>query len=235
MARPCVYVNTSIVIRALSPSEPGSLEAQRLLRECCRRCRCVWSTVHALEGFRSDLARFFFHGYLASLGAEYAEVDEDWAVEQSRAYIGARGLSRKRLVDVAHMVAAKLLGCRYILARDSFMRRHANNLGLIYINWETHGGRCPCPSQGRGRSRSRASRSGGRGGTRPGSSSTSSQGSRGARSERRPGGSSTSGRKKKSPTRKRRRSSGSSPLGRRLRRGAGRQGPSRRPRRGSGG
>ncbi len=158
---PCVYVNTSIVVRALNPAEPGHGEARRILEECCRRCRCVWSTMHALEGFRSDLSRFFFQSYLASLGAEYVEVDVDYVLEQADQYIEARGLSDSRHVDIEHMIAAKLLGCGYILARDAFMWRHANNLGLTYVNWETHGGSCPCPSPRRGRSGSPRSGSGG--------------------------------------------------------------------------
>jgi len=208
VGKPCAYVNTSIVIRALNPLEPGHEEARRLLEECCKKCRCVWSSVHGREGFRSDLTRFLFYSYLAALGAEYAEIDEDHVFEQADAYLLAHGLSPKRLIDVAHMVAAQSLECKYILARDAFMWRHANNFGLVYVNWETHGGRCPCPSHKR--SGSRALGSGGRGGIRRASLSTSSSRSRGARSARRPGRSSTGGKKKRSPSRKPRSGSKSS-------------------------
>jgi len=210
---PCVYINTSIVVRALNPGEPGHEEARRLLEECCQRCRCVWSNVHGREGFRSDLTRFLFYSYLAALGAEYAEVDENTVFEEADAYITQRRLSWSRLVDTAHMVAARRIGCRYLLARDSFMWRHANNFGLVYVNWETHGGRCPCPGHGRQESGSQASGSGGRGATRQENSSTSSSRPRGARSARRPGGSSTSGKKKKSASRKPGRGSKSSQTG----------------------
>ncbi|MCE4619442.1 MAG: hypothetical protein F7C33_00285 [Desulfurococcales archaeon] len=236
MARSCVFVNTSIVIRALNPREPGSLEAQRLLRECCRRCRCVWSAAHSREGFRYGLARFFFHGYLASLGAEYVEVDLDHVMNSARRYVDAYDLSPSRLIDIAHLVAANTLGCRFILARDRFMWRHANNFGLVYVNWETHGGKCPCPSLRQGRSGSRAFESGARGATRQASSSTSSQTYHAtACSARRPGESTRTGRKSGSRSKKPRKSSGSSPLGRRRKRGASRQGHSKRPRHRGGG
>jgi len=201
-SRPCVYVNTSVVIRALNPGEPGYREAQRILEECCKRCRCVWSTVHGYEGFRSDIARLFFYGYLASLGAEYREVDIDDVLAKAERYKAERGLSDRRLLDVEHMVAASGLGCKYILARDRFISRHANNFGLTYVNWETHGGRCPCGAQ-TGRREFRASGSGAGEGTRRASYTLSSRKRRGtAASGRRPGKSLRSGRKRGSPSKR---------------------------------
>ena len=209
-SRPCAYVNTSIVLRALSNTEPGHLEARRFLEECCERCRCVWSTVHSREGFRGEITRFFFLGYLASLGAEYGEVDLDQVMDDARRYVDAHGVSPSRLIDTAHLVAANMLGCRFILARDRFIWRHANNFGLVYVNWETHGGRCPCPAR-TGRSGSQASRSGVRGATRQANSSTSSQTYPAtARSAGGPGGSTSSGRKSGSRSKKPRKSSKSS-------------------------
>ena len=216
MVGECVYVDTSIVIRTLNSKEPGRREAQRILGECCRRCRCVWSTIHGYEGFRSDITRHFFYGYLASLGAEYAEMDADYVFERAEEYRSARGLSPKKLVDIAHMVAARILGCRLLLARDRFIWHHANNFGLTYVNWDTHRGRCPCPVTVR--PGSLAFRSGGRGETRQASSSTSSSKPPEAHPAGRHGRSSGTGRKRRSPSKRQRRGSRSS---RRRPRGAG--------------
>jgi len=207
-SRPCAYVNTSIVLRALNPQEPGYREAQRILEECCHRYRCVWSTIHGYEGFRSDITRLFFYGYLASLGAEYVEIDAEYVFEKAEEYRSARRLSPKRLVDIAHMIAARILGCSLLLARDSFIWHHANNFGFTYVNWETHGGRCPCPATAS--PGSRASGSGVRDGTRQASSSTSSSRHPEARSARRHGRSSGTGKKRRPPSKKLRRGSGSS-------------------------
>jgi len=63
-----VYVNTSIVLRALNPEELGHHEARRLLEECCKRCNCVYSSVHAHE---MPAARYQeLRSFLDSLGAE---------------------------------------------------------------------------------------------------------------------------------------------------------------------
>ncbi len=68
---PCVYVNTSIVVRALNPAEPRHREAKRILEECCSRCQCVYSRVHELEIPR--LYHREFTRFLERLGATRAE------------------------------------------------------------------------------------------------------------------------------------------------------------------
>lgn len=139
----CIYVNTSIVIRALNPGEPGHVEARGFLEECCSKCRCIYSSVHGYEmppQEFEEIAR-----YLRSLGAQFESVDVEAIEEQAVTLVHERGLSRKRIPDIMHMLAARLVGCRYLLARDRFMWRHAYYFGLVYVNWETHRGRCPCP------------------------------------------------------------------------------------------
>jgi predicted nucleic acid-binding protein len=145
-----VYVNTSIVVRALNPGEPGHREARRMLEECCRACRCVWSSVHGLDGFRSVVDVVIFQGYLDSLGASHAEVDLEDVFQEAEEYRVSRGLAESRRVDLMHMVAARRLGCRYLLARDRFIWRNSKYFGLTYVNWETHGGKCPCSQLGNG-------------------------------------------------------------------------------------
>ena len=147
MARPCVYVNTSIVVRALKPGEPGHLEARRFLEECCSKCRCVYSSVHLQEipePYRPLILR-----YLDRV-AVLKRVDVVVLRSTVRRYIVEHGLSKSRELDVMHLTAARLLGCRYILARDRFIMRHAYNFNLTYTNWDTHRGECPCSQSNNG-------------------------------------------------------------------------------------
>ncbi len=162
---PCVYVNTSIVVRALNPAEPGHEGAKRILEECCSRCRCVYSTVHQYE-----IPEPYRQGILAYLAryAELVQVDLESLRARARSIIVVRGLSASRELDLMHLEAASTLECRYILARDRFIWSNAKYYGLEYVNWETHGGKCPCLLQESGASSE----------TRQASSSSSSQRSR---------------------------------------------------------
>ena len=138
----CIYVNTSIVIRALNPGEPGHFEAKRILEECCKECRCVYSSVLKYEMPSKDFSGL--PRFLEKRGATYAEVDTSRMEAQAVQVVIGRRLTRKRIPDLLHIIAAKTLGCKYILARDRFLWRNAKYDGLEYVNWETHRGKCPC-------------------------------------------------------------------------------------------
>lgn len=119
--RPCIYVNTSIVIRALNSREPGHHEARRLLEECSRRCKCVYSIVHEIEmpaGRYRELA-----SYLDGIGAVRSRSGPEisWLRRAAEDWLRARGRSLSRLEDTMHLLAAQSLGCKYILARDRFI------------------------------------------------------------------------------------------------------------------
>lgn len=58
---------TSIVLRALTPREPGYHEARRLLEECCEGCRRIYSIVHEIEMAAERYTELA--GYLDSIGA----------------------------------------------------------------------------------------------------------------------------------------------------------------------
>ena len=221
--RPCAYVNTSIVIRALNPTEPDHEKAEEILEECCRLCRCVYSSVHEYEmppGRFEELDE-----YLTGIGGEFVGVDTDALEAQAVAIVRSRRLSEARVPDVMHMLAANALGCKYILARDRFIWRNAKYYGLEYVNWETHGGRCPCSSGSPSASgQAGTSRSGGRGSAGSRFSRTS-QGTGEGR-----GRSSKTTRRARSPSKKPRESSGSSRKRRRPRPGRGGGSPPRGPR-----
>ncbi len=195
--RPCVYVNTSIVLRALNPLEPGHQEARQFLEECCKRCRCVYSSVHELERM-TPIQRLEFDSYLEGIRAvkitlhdDYLDRLLDWALD----YIVEHNLSEKRLNDIMHMRVAQRLGCSCILAIDRFIRARSRDFNLGYANHYT--GCDPCCPQ----------RSGARTGTGQAYSSASSPGPQEAGSARRPGRSTRGGPTRRSPTERRKRSS----------------------------
>jgi len=122
-------VNTSIVIRALNPKEPGHHEARRLLEECCKRCKCFWSTIHDLERM-TPIQRLEFEGYLEGLGARKSHIDARRILARAEAYRLSIGAAESKLVDIMHMLAASLLGCRCILAVDRFIRARSGDFNL---------------------------------------------------------------------------------------------------------
>ncbi|MEB3778887.1 MAG: type II toxin-antitoxin system VapC family toxin [Desulfurococcales archaeon] len=203
--RPCAYVNTSIVVRALNPREPGSLEARRFLEECCKRCQCVYSSVHELERM-TPFQRLQFEGYLEGLGAQKAGVDVRMLLLEAEEYRRRHRLSQSRLNDIMHLLAARELGCRCLLAVDRFLRARSRDFNLAYANHYTGCQSC-CPQ-----------RSGVGTGTGPGYSSASS--SKQA-TQTRPGRSTGSGLKPRSHSRKQ---------GRGLRRSQGRSKPRKKHR-----
>ncbi len=127
----CLYLNSSVLIRALE--EPG---ARGFLGECCRRHRCLVSSVHWREEWRrSTLTELA--GLLGELGVTAAEVDVEGLEEEAAGLIEERGWSPRRLVDLMHVLAAVELGCQGIIAIDRFIARRAREYGLLYVNHYT--------------------------------------------------------------------------------------------------
>jgi len=126
----CLYLNTSIIIRALEDPE-----AKEFLAEC-RRHRCLVSSVHRLEDWKDDtLARA--RVLLEELGVEEHRVNTGRIGRRALAVIRARGWSESRLLDMMHVLAALLLDCDGIIAVDRFMARRAKEYGLLYVNHYT--------------------------------------------------------------------------------------------------
>ncbi len=124
----CLYLNSSVLIRALEDPE-----ARRLLVECCTRHRCVVSSVHVREEWRpSTLDRV--SGLLEELGVEEARVDVERLEDKALGLLEERGWSPRRMVDLMHVLAAVELGCQGIVAIDRFIRRRAKEYGLLYVN-----------------------------------------------------------------------------------------------------
>ena len=128
---PCLYLNTSIIIRALEDSE-----ARRFLEECCHRRRCVVSSVHWAEPWRprtlAEASRL-----LEGLGVEKLEADMDALVVEADGLVEERGWSPRRRLDLMHVLAAIELGCHGIVAVDRFIQRRAKEYGLLYVNMYT--------------------------------------------------------------------------------------------------
>ena len=133
-----LYLDTSIVIRALKPGKKGSRIARRFIEKCCSKHACIYTTVHLVELPRGSSALEFLEEK-----AVYREIDLKWVRRAASMIIDAKGLSPSRELDLMHLIAAKTLECQGILARDRFLRRYAKKMGLTYVNWETHSGECP--------------------------------------------------------------------------------------------
>ena len=137
MRRKCVYFNSSILIRAVNPREVGHLESLRFIDELFRRgFTLVYSSVHELEGFSADTV-----GRLLNLFMRYrfvkCRVNVSRILVEADEYVRGRGYSRSRRLDIAHLLAARECGCGFIAAVDRFVRSHAKDFGLKYINYYT--------------------------------------------------------------------------------------------------
>ncbi len=137
MRKGSVYFNTSILIRAVNPRESGHRKAIRFIDELFRRgFPLVVSTVHSLEVFKPDTLTS-----LSSLFMRYrfrvCWVDVEDVRREARLRVKKLGVSDSRLVDVMHLIAARRCGCKYIAAVDRFIRSHAPEFGLKYINYYT--------------------------------------------------------------------------------------------------
>ncbi len=136
-----VYFNTSILVRAVDPSASGHYDALLFIELCKRRGYVlVFSSIHLKERWRPEtwrrirflFKRYGFRGYRVSLGD---------VLGLAINYVDAHGISRRHLLDIAHIHAARILGCKYIAAIDRFIRAHASEFNLAYINYYTG-----CPS-----------------------------------------------------------------------------------------
>ncbi|OWJ54682.1 hypothetical protein Pdsh_06600 [Pyrodictium delaneyi] len=129
-----LYLNTSVVIRALEdPPPPG---ARGFLEECCRRHRCLVSSVHWEEPWRPETMREAVE-LLERLGVENVGVDVRALARRAYRMAAERGWSPRRRLDLMHLLAAVELGCHGVVAVDRFIARRAREYGLLYVNHYT--------------------------------------------------------------------------------------------------
>ena len=135
--RGCVYFNTSLLIRAVNEGETGHREAVRFIEELKELGYVlVYSSIHFLEGFR-ERDRKMIENLFRKYGFAYCNVPVRALYEEATQYLVDQGYSLKHRLDVMHMLAAVHCGCRYIAAVDRFIRSHAPEFGLVYINYYT--------------------------------------------------------------------------------------------------
>ncbi len=135
--RKCVYFNSSILIKAVFPSEEGSEEALSFIGEVVRKGYIpVVSAVHLEEKFRPETVRRI-NGFMKAFGFRLCRVDLVRVQEQAIRFIVSKNVSHSHTYDVMHLLAARECGCRYIAAVDKFIWRHAGEFGLKYINYYT--------------------------------------------------------------------------------------------------
>jgi len=131
----CLYLNTSILIRSVNPREHGHRDAWAFLRECCKLCSCIYSSVHGLEPWRPG-TRERVSRLLDEIGAVKVDVNLESVVRRAEELRREWGVSRKRLIDIAHMLVASEV-CGAIAAVDRFIRSRSKVLGLLYVNHYT--------------------------------------------------------------------------------------------------
>ena len=134
----CIYINTGLLIRAVNPGEPNHEKAVRFLRECCSVCRCVYSDVHYKEPWKpSTWVRV--RRLLEEIGAVKLTLDLKTVLSRAEELRQEWHASESRMLDIAHMVAARTCGA--IAAVDRFIRSRSKLLRLQYVNYYTG-----CPS-----------------------------------------------------------------------------------------
>lgn len=131
-----MYLNTSILIKAVNPWDPMHGHAVDFLKTCCTVYTCIASSVHGLEPWRRA-TRARVRALLKSVGAKVLSVDLEDVLREAEEYRVRHGLSPRRRIDIAHLVAARKLGCRAIAAVDRFIKAHAKHFSLLYLNYYT--------------------------------------------------------------------------------------------------
>ena len=132
-----VYFNTSLLLRAVNPWERGHWSAVRFIDELHRRgYRLVVSTL-LFEELKHSESRTAVARLIAEHGFIVVKINAETYSDQAVEWLMEHGYARSRLLDVMHMMIARNHGCRYIAAIDRFMRRHASDFNLVYINYYT--------------------------------------------------------------------------------------------------
>ncbi len=132
-----VYFNTSILISAVNPGDPNHVESREFIRECYRLSHKLFvSTLLFAEITKRNTLRAVKR-LIGKFGFNIVRVDVDYYLEKAYRWCSRRGYSRSRIPDVAHMMVARDIGCRYLAANDRFMKSHASEFNLAYINFYT--------------------------------------------------------------------------------------------------
>ncbi len=133
---PCLYINTSILIKAVNPRDPNREASIEIIEECCTRYTCVYSSVHGLEPWRAETWRRAAT-ILRSVRATACRTDAVTVLREANRLRREWSVTRSRVIDIAHIVAASMCGCKGIIAVDRFIRSKSTLLGLNYINYYT--------------------------------------------------------------------------------------------------
>ena len=132
-----VYFNTSLLIRAVNPREPGYRKALSFIEEMSqRKFSLIASSLLFYEGLRPQTLRSI-EELLRRYKFTVKRVNIRKYLRRADTWIQRHGYSYSRILDVAHMMMARDLGCKYIAALDRFIWKHAKEFNLIYINYYT--------------------------------------------------------------------------------------------------
>ena len=132
-----VYFNTSLIISAVNSRDPNYDASREFIRDCYRLGHKLFvSTLLFVEVTKRNTLRAVKR-LIKRYGFIVVKVNVDYYLEKAYRWCSRRGYSRSRIPDVAHMMVARDIGFRYLAANDRFMKSHASEFNLAYINFYT--------------------------------------------------------------------------------------------------
>ena len=128
-----IYLNTSVLVAAVYADDPRHTCAAWFLEKAAASHRLYMSSIHGKEGFREE-TRARIRRLRRRYGIRVLRIDVDATIEWAERYVSRAGLSWKRVMDVAHLRAAQVLGMDAVASFDRFINRRAKLFGLKPIN-----------------------------------------------------------------------------------------------------
>jgi len=132
--RELTYVNTSVIVASIYPSDPNHGYAVRFLEEVCLGRKLCRVSNLLLEEVRSTPSEETAFDALNRFGIPIIEVDIEEYLRRARSVVESLGFSYSRLIDVAHVLIARDVGCSIVASFDRKMLRFARRIGLKAYN-----------------------------------------------------------------------------------------------------
>jgi len=132
--RELTYVNTSVIVASIYPSDPNHGYAVRFLEEVCLSRKLCRASNLLLEEVRSTPSEGMALDALKRFGIPVIEVDVEEYLRRARRVVESLGLSYSRLIDVAHVLIARDARCSIVASFDRKMLRFARRIGLKAYN-----------------------------------------------------------------------------------------------------
>ncbi len=126
-----------MLLRAVNPWEKGHRKALSFIDNLAHRGYELLVSNILYEEKLKKRTRSSLSNLFNKYGFEIIEVDTGHYLYRATQWVIRNKVSPKRIFDIAHMMAAKDLHCKYIAAVDRFIRSRARLFNLVYINYYT--------------------------------------------------------------------------------------------------